>query len=159
MNSTNDSADQPSRTSSVAAVLILLLIFLTPAVGFWWLRDMAQEAGERSALSHTRDMLIRYVVRTRGAWPVSWDDLEEDFEPADADYGTPEIDVLKRGVGVDFKFDPESVVGDQASDEKPPRIIWLKDLPDTDDVREANARLAQALRQRRAPKSPEQAER
>ncbi len=154
-----ESTDQPSRFSTHAAMLILLLIVLTPAVGFWWLRDMAREAGERSALSHTRDMLIRHVARTRGAWPGSWDDLEEDFEPADADYGTPGLGVLKQAVGIDFTFDPQSVAEDQASDEKPPKIIWLKGLPDTDDVGEANARLTQALRQRRTPKSSQGAKR
>ncbi len=159
MTSPQDTGDCPSRASSFAAVVILLLIFLTPAIGFWWLRDMAREAGERSALAHTRDMLIRHVARTRGAWPASWNDMQEDFKPADADYGTPDWDVLKRIVEVDFAFNPESLAKDRFDVEEPPRVVWLKDRPDTNDVRAINASLAQALRQRRAPKVSEHPER
>ncbi|MGD9856300.1 MAG: hypothetical protein AB7U20_15250 [Planctomycetaceae bacterium] len=139
----------PSRFSSFAAALILLLILLTPAVGFWWLRGMAREAVERSVLSHTRDMLIRYFARTDGAWPRSWDDLAPDFEPADAGYGTPDLDALKGMVKVDFTFDPAAVFADRMNSDEPPRVIWFRNQSDTDDVRDVNARLIEALRQRR----------
>jgi hypothetical protein len=127
---------------------MLLMIFLTPAVGFWWLHDMAAEAVERNALDHTRDMLIRHVSRTHGQWPGSWDDLAADFEPADAGYGTPSLDALKEVVAVDFTFDPRSAAGDDVDRASPPRVIWLKSRPDAVDGRKVNARLIEVLRDR-----------
>lgn len=122
------------------------MIFLTPAVGFWWLRGMAQQAVERNSLSHTRDMLIRYTVRTRGQWPASWDDLKPDFKPADAGYGTPSLKELKEIVQIDFTFDPQSVRENRWNRDEPPRIIWLKRRPDSPDVQQVNARLVEVLR-------------
>jgi hypothetical protein len=128
--------------------MILLLIFLTPAVGFWWLHEMAAEAVERNSLDHARDMLIRHVDRTRGTWPASWDDLAADFKPADAGYGTPSLDALKEVVAIDFTYDPKSAARKQMARAAPPRIIWLKSRPDTADVRQVNARLIDVLRDR-----------
>jgi len=138
-----------NRASNVAAVAILLLIFLTPAAGFWWLRGMARQAAERNALSHTRDMLIRYMARTRGEWPRSWNDLKPDFKPADAGYGTLNIDELKEIVQIDFAFDPESVRENRPHRDEPPRIIRLKRRPDSPDVRQVNARIVEVLGKRR----------
>ena len=140
--------ERPTRLSNIAAGMILLLIFLTPAVGFWWLHDMAAEAIERNSLDHTRDMLIRHVARTHGKWPASWDDLAADFEPADAGYGTPSLDVLKEAVAIDFAFNPKSAARDHKARVNPPRIIWLKSRPDAADVRQVNARLIEVLRRR-----------
>lgn len=144
-----DSARPPSRLSTRIAGAILLLILLTPAIGFWWLRSMAREAVERSALNHTRDMLIRHMARTRGQWPRSWKDLAPDFEPADAGYGTPDVETLQAAVRVDFDFDPASVDGESANHKDVPRVLWLREHTDTDDVREANMRVLEVLRQRR----------
>ena len=127
-------------------MLIVLLIFLTPALGFVWLRAMSRETAQRSALWHTRDMLIRHFTRTLGEWPQSWGDLEEDFEPADAGYGTPSLDVLKQQVEVDFGFDAATFLKEQ--NPSVPRIVWLKNDAETKAVIETNTRLADAMRTR-----------
>lgn len=141
-------AAHTSRFAAGIAAAIILLIFLTPAVGFWWLRSMARDALERNALSHTRDMLIRYTARTRGQWPASWNDLSPDLAPADAGYGTPDIDALRHLVEVDFDFNPQSVTAGAPDGSPPPRIVWLRDHPDSDAVRETNTRLVTHLRKR-----------
>lgn len=132
--------------------MIVLLIFLMPAVGFFWLRAMSRETADRSALSHAQGMLLRHDARTRGTWPRSWDDLAKDFEPADdnADYGTPSFDELKERVEVDFEWDVETALADETAS---PRIIWLNGRPDTEAVTDANARLAEELGRRATERS------
>ncbi|MBX3436515.1 MAG: hypothetical protein KF861_03420 [Planctomycetaceae bacterium] len=143
-----NSASLGNRASNLVALAMLLLIFLTPAAGFWWLRGMSREMVERNAVNHTRDILIRYTIRTRGQWPQSWDDLAEDFEPADAGYGIADIDELKHIIEVDFAFDPQAPGALDENSPSAPRIIRLKGGADADHVREANAKLAEHLRQR-----------
>lgn len=148
MNAVNDNADPPGRMSALFAGLIVLLIFATPAVGFWWLRAMSRATAEQSALAHARDMLIVHFARTSGQWPRSWDDLAGDFEPADAGYGTPSFDVLKDRISIDFDVDLPSLIAGPPNPSEPPRVFWLRRRPDAPEVDDANARLIDALRSR-----------
>jgi hypothetical protein len=144
-----DAVSRPTRAATVGATLIVLTIFLTPAVGFFWLRAMSRETADRSALFHAQGMLLRHDARTQGRWPRSWDDLAADFEPPDdnANHGTPSFDELKARVKVNFALDVETILADEATS---PRIIWLKGRPDTEAVSETNARLKEILAQRAA---------
>lgn len=136
--------NQPGRMARAGAGLIVLLIFLTPLVGFIWLRTMSQAAAEQSALWHTRDMIIVHFARSRGAWPQSWEDLEDDFKPADAGYQNPDIEAVQKLVEVDFDFDVVELEQD-VKPKQPLRVLWLKDRDDTDAVIQANAGLIAAL--------------
>jgi hypothetical protein len=140
-------ADGPSRASRIAAGLIVLLIFLIPLAGFVWLRQVSRQVAEDAVLAHAANMLVRYSARTRGQWPASWDDLAEDFEPADANFGTPSLDVMKQAVAIDFDADLSSL---PTPDEQtpPPRLLWLRERPDSPQVRATNRRLIESLRRR-----------
>jgi len=127
-----------------AAALIVLGIFLTPAVGFLWLRMMSTRAIEAAALSHARDMLLVHFYRTRGEWPNSWEDLAKDFEPADAGYQTESLEALQELIDIDFTFDVATLDAHSAP-EPVPRVIWLKSQPDSELVAGANAHLIDAL--------------
>jgi uncharacterized protein HemX len=141
-------ANAPSRAARIAAGLIVLLIFLIPVAGFVWLRQVSRQVAGDAVLSHAANMLVRYSARTRGQWPSSWDDLEEDFEPADANFGTPSLDVMKQAVAIDFAADLSAL---PAVDEQtpPPRLLWLRERPDSPEVQAANRWLIEFLRRRR----------
>lgn len=140
-------AEGPSRASRIAAGLIVLLIFLIPLAGFVWLGRVSRQVARDAVLAHAANMLVRYSARTRGQWPDSWDDLEEDFEPADANFGTPSLAVMKEAVEIDFAADLSSL---PAPDEQtpPPRLLWLRERPDSPEVRATNRRLIESLRRR-----------
>jgi hypothetical protein len=139
--------DTPSRVARITAGLIVLLIFLIPLAGFVWLRQVSRQVAGDAVLAHAANMLVRYSARTRGQWPDSWDDLEEDFEPADANFGTPSLAVMKQAVEIDFAADLSSL---PAPDEQtpPPRLLWLRERPDSPEVRATNRRLIESLRRR-----------
>lgn len=130
-----------------AAALIVLAIFLTPAVGFVWLRVMSERAVAAAVLSHARDMLIVHFARTGGQWPGSWDDLAADFELADAGYQTENLERMQQLIDIDFEFDILRLAA-EAAPEPTPRVVWLKDQPEADIVTKANAHLMVALRKR-----------
>src|SRR5690606_23902713 len=126
--------------SRIAAALIVLLIFLLPLGGFVWLRIVSRQAAADAVLSHAANMLVRYSARTRGQWPDSWDDLEQDFEPADANFGTPSLEVMKEAVAIDFDADL-SALPSPDDEAPPPRLLWLRDRPDSPEVEQTNRRL------------------
>lgn len=138
----------PSRASRVAAALIVLLIFLIPLAGFVWLRTVSRQVAGDAVLSHAANMLVRYSARTRGEWPDSWEDLEEDFEPADANFGTPSLDVMKEAVAIDFDADL-SALPSPDDEAPPPRLLWLRERPDSPEVQATNRRLIESLRRPR----------
>jgi len=115
---------RPSRVTNVLAAGILLTVFATPIAGFLWLRGAVVHETEVNALWHTQTMLIRHLVRTRGEWPRSWDDLEEDFQPTNNSHRSDSIDTLRDNVNVDFDLDTQSV--DVKETDSPPEFISLK---------------------------------
>ena len=137
----------PGPWQRFSAALIVLAILLTPAVGFVWLRVMSTRAIEAAALSHARDMVIVHFARTHGEWPTSWEDLADDFEPADSGYQTENLEALQEFVDIDFDFDVTTLEADTAP-EPVPRVVWLKNQPESDIVAAANAHLIGALRKR-----------
>ena len=146
MNDPSESRDSPSRVSTLLSALIVLLVFLLPAAGFWWLRTTSQAVVENNLLAHTRDMVIRHLARTGGGWPRSWEDLAEDFEPADANYGTRSLDVLKARVELEFDVDLPALVAAPPDLNAPLRVIQLKGQAPSPVVDDLNVRLLEYLR-------------
>jgi hypothetical protein len=146
-NAESTPADAPSRASRIAAGLIVLMIFLIPLAGFVWLRQVSRQVAGDAVLAHAANMLVRYSARTHGQWPESWDDLKEDFEPADANFGTASLDVMKQAVAIDFEADLSALPAPDAQT-PPPRLLWLRNRPDSPEVQAANQRLIESLRRR-----------
>ena len=121
------------------------MIFVIPATGFWWLREMARTAQERNALAHVRDMVIVHCIRSNGEWPRSWEDLADDFEPANSRYGTQAMDVLKEIVVIDFTIDLNAVLADEAPHDTL-LVIRLKHGAESEAVHAINKRLLDYLR-------------
>lgn len=143
----SSSPDGPSRSARVAASMIVLLIIVIPLAGFVWLRQVSRQVAGDAVLAHAANMLVRYSARTGGEWPDSWEDLEEDFEPADANFGTPSLDVMKEAVAIDFAADP-SALASPDDEAIPPRLVWLRKRPDSPEVQATNRRLIESLRRR-----------
>jgi hypothetical protein len=132
-----------------AARAIILSIFLTPLIGFVWLRTMSVRAAEQSALWHARDMILIHLGRTGGEWPRSWKELEDDFEAADADYRSRSFKAVRDRVEINFTLDPQQLVDDPPGR---PRLLWLKDRPQSQIVADTNEGLLETLQQRSGAK-------
>ena len=114
---------------------------------------MSRQATEANLLSHTRDMLLRHVARTKGRWPRSWDDMAADFEPVNVGYGTPSLEVLESAVAVDFELDLPQWLATPANPDVPTRVFWLRNSQSSPAELQANARLRGALQQRQAARA------
>lgn len=84
-------------------------------------------------------MLVRHLVRTRGGWPQSWGDLEEDFEPTNHSKRSDRIDTLKELVTIDFEQDPDAV--DLTTTDEPPSFLALKSGAQVAESTKANRQL------------------
>ncbi len=131
------------RVKSIAAAVILIAIFATPIAGFIWLRGTIVRETEMNALWHTQTMLIRHLVRTRGDWPASWDDLEEDFQPTNKSHRTDSSSTLHAYVEVDFEVDPQTADVDET--DEPPSFIALKSGRLEGETQKANRQLREYI--------------
>ncbi len=131
------------RATSIASAGILIAIIATPIAGFLWLRGAIIHETEMNALWHTQTMLIRHLFRTRGEWPRSWDDLEEDFQPTNNSKRTDSIKTLQEHVDVDFNLDVRSI--DPAETDEPPSFISLKSRRHATETQTANRQLREYI--------------
>ncbi len=89
------------------------------------------------------DMVIEHMEANGGRWPSGWDDLADDYEICTARSGRPwTLEDLRGRVNVDWDADPNvlSQVKDSGQ-EKPFRVIWLKDGSDAHWARREPNRL------------------
>jgi hypothetical protein len=139
-------ARRSHRVQSVASVVILSSVVLAPLVGGCWLYRGLDAEADRRALTHTTWMIVRYLIRTEGAWPASWDDLEPDFAPTNNSYRTPDRGVLEQRVIIDFSWDPQSAMDETSDRPGPLRLVNGRKSRTLD---EGNQRIIEILRARR----------
>lgn len=136
------------RLTSIASIIILAIILLAPIIAFFWLRGTLIREREDNALWHTQTMLIRYLARTRGEWPDSWDDLEADFQPTNHSQRTDSIESLKCRVHINFEVDLDLVDLDETEDCQ--AFISLKSGRLPGETTRANRKLREFIRKSRS---------
>jgi hypothetical protein len=74
------------------------------------------------------DMTIEYMEWNNGAWPGSWNDLQEPYEVCVGRSGRPwSFDELRRRVGIDFSAKSTELAKATLDDGQPPfRVIYLR---------------------------------
>ena len=139
--------------------IILVVLCVLLVAGGYFLYRVYEGVPNAYAVWWVADMVIEHMEANGGRWPSGWDDLADDYETCTEKAGRPwTFEDLRSRVDVDWDADPNvlSQVKDSGQ-EKPFRVIWLKDGSDGYWVgREPNRIILDYLKKRKkTPASPE----
>jgi hypothetical protein len=118
----------PSRAKIVVAVLIVAAIGVSTAAVLFF-RHMGQVVDDCYMQEHVAYMLIEHMERNGGAWPRSWDDLEEARETREGSgSGQWSATAMQERCRIDFAAKPADLVKVVARADEPPfLVVWLSD--------------------------------